>query len=219
VDYPSAETFGRPPPDVSYEGTWPETVPRAREDRLKRASIVTIVITSTALVVAIALAAVRVRPARTDGEPVGSASSTAEVSGSATPTEACEPAPFRVMYLPWLPEDAEVPAPIVLQDEDSAILVWFEDQKLEWDGAYVTLQTSPKPPLGGPAFLRDFPTTSVRGEVGYLVWVGDPGVGELDITWSEGAGPCNWYSLGMSRVGATQAEAESAISAVADSLM
>ena len=72
------------------------------------------------------------------------------------------------------------------------------------------------PPVGEG--LSEFPTVRVRGVNGHLVWIGDPGIGELALTWKEGDQLCRWYTLSVSSVGLTQREAEVVVQEVAASL-
>jgi hypothetical protein len=128
----------------------------------------------------------------------------------------CEPASFRVTRLPWLARGSEVPPPETVMEEGSTSLVWFEDPERRWDGRYVALQATSEPPFGSD--LDGFPTASVRGRVGHLVWVGDPGVGELALTWQEGDASCSWHSLRISGEGLGEDEAVSQLRQVASSL-
>jgi hypothetical protein len=66
--------------------------------------------------------------------------------------------------------------------------------------------------------LEGFPTTEVRGTTGYLVWVGDPGVGDLALTWFEGSGPCRSFSLHFRDPALSQRKAEAMIERIARSL-
>jgi hypothetical protein len=71
-------------------------------------------------------------------------------------------------------------------------------------------------PLGED--LDDFPVTRVRGQPARLVWIGDPGVGEVALTWREGSGSCRWHVLTLSSTGKSQKDAESALKEVAASV-
>jgi hypothetical protein len=130
--------------------------------------------------------------------------------------DACPVAPFTVSRLPWLQEGSEVPAPESIEEGVDTILVWFDDPIERWSGRYVALKRSTTPPVGEG--LGEFPAVPVRGVTARLVWIGDPGVGELALTWREGDQACRWYSLTISSVGLTQREAEVAIHEVAASI-
>ncbi|HEX6580153.1 MAG TPA: GerMN domain-containing protein [Actinomycetota bacterium] len=127
--------------------------------------------------------------------------------------DTCPTAQLAVSRLPWLPLDSGVPDPALLEDELGPVLVWFEDEDQRWAGRYVALKRSSEPVVGQG--LSDFPTAEVRGEIGHLVWIGDPGAGEVALVWSEGVQPCSWFSLSMSSVGLTEAEAERTIRGLA----
>ena len=45
---------------------------------------------------------------------------------------------------------------------------------------------------------QDYPQAEVRGHVGDLMWIGDPGVGGVALSWREGPGPCTTYELHLS---------------------
>jgi hypothetical protein len=129
--------------------------------------------------------------------------------------DACPAAPFTVSRLPWLEEGSEVPAPELIEEGVDAILVWFEDPNERWSGRYVALRRSTMPLVEG---LSEFPTVRVRGVNARLVWIGDPGVGELALTWKEGDQVCRWYTLSISSAGLNQGEAEAAIRDIAASI-
>jgi hypothetical protein len=48
----------------------------------------------------------------------------------------------------------------------------------------------------------------IRGVDGHLIWVGDPGVGELVAAWSEGSAECESYRLHLRLPGRTEQETE-----------
>jgi hypothetical protein len=129
--------------------------------------------------------------------------------------DACPASPFTVSRLPWLEEGSEVPAPELIEEGVGAILVWFEEPTERWSGRYVALKRSTMPLDEG---LSEFPTVRVRGVNGRLVWIGDPGVGELALTWKEGDQLCRWYTLSTSSVGLSQEAAEEVIRDVAASI-
>jgi hypothetical protein len=130
--------------------------------------------------------------------------------------DACPAAPFSVSRLPWLEEGSEVPTPELIEEGIGAILVWFEDPTERSSGRYVALRRSTMPSVGEG--LTEFPTVRVRGVNGHLVWIGDPGIGELALTWKEGDQLCRWYTLSISSVGFSEREAEEVIRDVAASI-
>lgn len=76
-----------------------------------------------------------------------------------------------------------------LDDHRDFVLTWFEDEELGHEGRHVALITVFGDPLTGPGFVG----VRVRGTTGHLVWVGDPGVGELALEWRDRPGPCGAY--------------------------
>jgi hypothetical protein len=136
--------------------------------------------------------------------------------GSGASSGDCPAPSFMPRFLPWLDDGDPVPAPEHVTEEGSTVLAWFEDGAREWRGPYVALRTSTQPlekDLDGSEIVQ------VRGPDGQLVWVGDPGVGEVTIVWQEEeAGSCSWYSIHLSSAGMTEEEARATILRVADSL-
>ena len=129
--------------------------------------------------------------------------------------DACPAASFTVSRLPWLEEGSEVPEPEFIEEGVDAILAWFEDPTERWSGRYVAFRRSTMPLVES---LSEFPTIRVRGVNGRLGWIGDPGVGELALTWKEGDQLCRWYTLSISSAGLNQGEAEVAIRDIAASI-
>jgi len=143
-------------------------------------------------------------------------------SVSSTPSEqpsvdTCSFPAFRPTFLPW-DGDGQPPEPREVVEEGNAIFVWFSDEGEEHKAPYVSLVAQLEPVFGEAGDLDGFPTAEVRGTTGYLVWVGDPGVGELALTWFEGSGPCQSYSLHFRDPGLSQADAEATIERIARSL-
>jgi hypothetical protein len=134
------------------------------------------------------------------------------IDGSA----ACPVPPFTLLRLPWLPEGAAVPAAEPIDESPDAGFVWFEDSEERFAGTYVALKRSPWSPFGRN--LSEFPTAQVRGTTGHLVWVGDPGVGELALVWREAGSSCEWYTLSISGAGLSEVQAEQSIRTLAASL-
>jgi hypothetical protein len=134
------------------------------------------------------------------------------IDGSAT----CPAPSFTLLRLPWLPEGAAVPASEPIEESPDAGFVWFEDSEERFAGTYLALKRSPWSPFGRN--LSQFPTAQVRGTTGYLVWVGDPGVGELAFVWREAGSSCEWYTLSISSPGLSEVQAEQTIRTLAASL-
>jgi hypothetical protein len=129
----------------------------------------------------------------------------------------CPETPFTVSRLPRLGAGSEIPAPEEVEEGESSLLVWFEDTAERREGRHVSLMRSAGALIEGS--LSDFPTMSVRGQTGHLVWVGDPGVGELSIVWTEpSAGPCTWSHLTLMSQRMSEAQAEAEIQRIAASL-
>lgn len=120
--------------------------------------------------------------------------------------DGCPTAPLLLTRVPWLPFGSSIPGPELVQDRFGSTLVWFEDADLRWAGPYAAIKRSSRPLVGYD--LSGFPTLRVRGGFGHLVWIGDPGIGELALVWREGVEPCSWFSLSMSSVGLTETAAE-----------
>jgi hypothetical protein len=176
--------------------------------------------TAAALVVATAFAAASVGAlvwVQRDSTPQAAPTSSGSASMEPTPTpEVCAPPPYSVSRLPWLSPGAQVPAPEVSQDGMSSVSVWFEDADARWSGTYIALISSPRSPVGDD--LDTFPRVEVRGVQASLVWVGDPGVGELALVWTEGTGACTWRVLSLGTQGFSERQAEQALGQVANSL-
>ncbi|HXF71859.1 MAG TPA: hypothetical protein VNO79_04515 [Actinomycetota bacterium] len=154
-------------------------------------------------------------PGRSDRAAPGSAPS---ATGSSSPTS-CPLPEFRPTRLPWLPASSPLPTPEEVTYEGGASsLVWFQDPQARWEGRYLALTTYRTGPFGPLEDLAGSPTVTVHDQTGHLIWVGDPGVGELAIVWSEGSGECPWFALRMITTGLTQSAAEAQLRAVAASL-
>ena len=103
----------------------------------------------------------------------------------------------------------ELPPAQVLIAEQNAVLIWEgPPQTLDDEGntarKMVALVTSWEPyVLGGFEHPVD---VQVRGTLGEIQWVGDPGVGEVKLAWNEGVGPCDSYALHLWDVTLTEEE-------------
>ena len=78
----------------------------------------------------------------------------------------------------------------------------------ERGGALKSLTLSIRPRQNLSRWARGgFEGVKVRGHPAYLVWIGDPGVGQLALFWNED-GPCEAYSLHLLYQGASQRATE-----------
>lgn len=135
-----------------------------------------------------------------------------ESSVEGTPTQAsnaCEYPPMKVSYLPWLKEGENVPPPEKGQRGDRAVFTWQGP-----DENRVSLVRHPST----EAEAWEGGSIPVRGVRGVIVWVGDPGVGDLSLLWSEDSTRCSDYSLHLSTKGMSEREAEGEIEKIAASL-
>jgi len=139
------------------------------------------------------------------------------VAGPESPqaaTEACDPAPFWPTYLPWLKTGELVPSPEVLTDGGNVSLVWFQGER-SLQAPHVSLTTWASSPFQPP---EESPSVVVWGSTGHLLWVGDAGVGEVAIVWTQEPGPCGSFSLHLVDPSLSRGEAEAEIRLIADSL-
>jgi hypothetical protein len=116
--------------------------------------------------------------------------------------QACPPPSFRPTYLPWLEEGERVPPGDAQEPDDprDVVQAWFADLEEELDsGPYVALSVHHDAQDELRAASVD--EVDVRGETGHLVWVGDPGVGEVTIVWREHSGPCGTYRVSLLTAG------------------
>jgi len=58
----------------------------------------------------------------------------------------------------------------------------------------------------------------VRGTQGRVVWIGDPGTGEVSLQWSEGDASCEHYGLYLLHQSLAEREAEKELARIARSL-
>ena len=128
--------------------------------------------------------------------------------------EPCTAPAFRPTYLPWLKPGREVPAPERVGD---AALRWAGPSSGDDVDPYVSLGITTEDPTEDFAGAG-YPTLPVRGTEGYLVWVGDPHVGELSLRWDEGEPPCDAHVLSLLDQELSQRRAEAEIEKIAESL-
>jgi hypothetical protein len=189
--------------------------PPAQSQRPSVGARVTAAVVSAAFVAAVVAAAIWIERSPDLLDPATSPSPTASPHAPSV-AESCPPASVAVSFLPWLETGTPIPEPETSLDGRNSVSVWFEDLDARWDGAYAALTTSEKSLIGED--LVEFPSTSVLGQPAHLVWIGDPGVGELALVWNESTGDCMWRTLSLSTAGLTQKQAESALLKIAASL-
>lgn len=118
----------------------------------------------------------------------------------ARPAECAEPE-FGPTYLPW--EKTSIPEPEMFFGQGNATAQWVTSPNAKRAGR-VSLVRAQRPWKDN----EEFPGVPVRGTQGRLVWIGDPGVGELSLQWSEGDQTCDHYALYMLIQSIPQREAE-----------
>ena len=126
----------------------------------------------------------------------------------------CDPAGFHPTYLPWGKEDPNDPQQSA-RDKD-AVLVWTGPSGDGKGRAAVSLVTRYETIDGDE--LDEFPSAPVRDTRGWLVWVGDPGGGELSLLWEETVEACGSYELHLLDQSLSESDAEKEIKAIAESL-
>ena len=126
------------------------------------------------------------------------------------PAECTEPE-FEPTYLPWV--KGSIPEP-----EQFAAQLNFTEQWVTPSGAKqvakVTLVRTYRPWKE----TTHMPEVPVRGTEGHLIWIGDPGVGELALPWSEGDEPCDHYVLYLLDQSLNEREAEREMGRISRSL-
>ena len=125
---------------------------------------------------------------------------------------ACSAPDFAPTYLPWA-KKGDLPEPEVFGAQLNSITQWVAPPSY---GSAATIglirRYHPWDDEG------KFPKVPVHGNEGLLVWVGDPGVGELSLHWSEGDEPCDNYGLSMVNRKLGERGAERELARVARSL-
>ncbi len=133
----------------------------------------------------------------------------------------CEPASFRVTILPWLEPGEPLPEPEVevnVEEKGRSTLTWEGPPGTSPQGGkgHVAIVRYPIPsPLGGPGHPVDIP---VRGTLGEIQWVGDPGVGEVRLAWLESDENCGFYALYLWDITLTEEQSEQYLRQAAASL-
>ena len=123
----------------------------------------------------------------------------------------CEAAEFGPTYLPW--EKGSIPDPESFTVQLNTISQWTTPE-----GAKNVVSVELVRRYNPWDDNEDFPLVPVRGTEGHLVWIGDPGVGQLSLQWLEGDEPCDNYGLYLLLPGASQRKAESEMARISRSL-
>ena len=125
-------------------------------------------------------------------------------------TECTEPE-FAPTYLPW--EKGSIPEPELFFAQGNATAQWVTPADAN-RAARVSLVRAARPWKDND----EFPEVPVRGTQGRLVWIGDPGTGELSLQWSEGDEPCDHYAIYMLIQSISQRDAEKEMVRISRSL-
>ncbi|HEY7874741.1 MAG TPA: hypothetical protein VIG64_06425 [Actinomycetota bacterium] len=149
-----------------------------------------------------------------DAMPRGGAPS---VPAATADTGSCDYAKYEPTYLPWLAKNEAAPPPRRDKEDENAILLWEDDDDASGNPATVELVTELES-TAQEVSEEGFPTVAARGQRGYLIWVGDPGVGQLVIVWQENQEPCESYALSLLDQDLHRAAAEAEIEKVLESL-
>lgn len=126
----------------------------------------------------------------------------------------CDPAPFHPTYPSWTEKDPDQPRQAVRGND--AVLTWT-GPSAEGEGRAAISLVTRYDTLDGDE-LDEFPSARVRDTRGWLVWVGDPGVGSLSLLWEETVEPCGSYELHLLDQGLSQKRAEAEIGRIAEGL-
>lgn len=122
--------------------------------------------------------------------------------GGAAPEGAATGCPLpelRPGMLPWLSDGEPVPDPVEVRfgtvDEPTSLTTWAADADPEelWNVAHLSIGRIHTPEVEPGD--QGFEMVEVRGNEAELVWVGDPGMGQLRVNWREQPGPCGVYSV------------------------
>lgn len=129
--------------------------------------------------------------------------SAATRSGENEEVRACEPASLHPTYLPWQEGTEGTGDPVETQsgteDSPNAFTTWAADpdalrqDDADGDLSYASVAVLHEYEPAG----EEFPTIEVRGHRAELVWVGDPGVGQLSLRWQEMPGPCGALAVSL----------------------
>ena len=135
-----------------------------------------------------------------------------EPETSAQASSKCQLPEFSPTYLPWSKKKVGAPAKNVLHKRQAVV---------QWRGPSEGRRTPTLSLVSGaeiPDDIDAYETAPVRGVEGHVAWVGDPGVGELSLLWSEGETPCDAYGLHLFDRSLKKRRAEYEIKRIARSL-
>jgi hypothetical protein len=136
-----------------------------------------------------------------------------EPTPEATPeATACEAAEFAPTYLPWVKGNS-IPEPETFTAQLNTTQHWTTPEGAK-NVVAVDLVRRYQPWEDH----EDFQKVPVRGTEGRLVWIGDPGVGQLSLQWSEGEEICDNYGIYLTLPGASQRKAEAEMARISKSL-
>lgn len=135
----------------------------------------------------------------------------ATTTPEATKRIECDEPEFAPTYLPW--EKDSIPEPELFFGQGNATAQWVTPSSAKRVGR-VSLVRAARPWKDN----EEFPEVPVRGTEGRLVWIGDPGTGELSLQWSEGDEPCDFYAIYMLIQSIPQREAEKEMARISRSL-
>ena len=125
----------------------------------------------------------------------------------------CTEPEFAPTYLPW--EKGSIPEPELFFAQGNATAQWVAPADAKSPGK-VSLVRAARP---WKTYEREFPIVPVRGTEGTLVWIGDPGTGELSLQWSEGDQPCDHYAIYLLLPSVSQRDAEKEMARISRSLI
>lgn len=123
---------------------------------------------------------------------------------------ACDPAPYRPTYLPWAVEEGPLhvePGQPQPEARDARSLWSADPSAFDPDtgrtrnAPTVELTTFHDPDLDPTAVGDDGRRVPVDSHTATMIWVGDPGEGDVGLLWREEEGPCGVYGLWLSSAG------------------
>jgi hypothetical protein len=132
----------------------------------------------------------------------------------------CNLPAFSPHYLPWTERSDVGPADATMHENGNAIGIWFAPNSVPigpgLQAPYLALVSEREEALVDE--FDDGTPVNVQGEQGRMMWVGDPGVGEIALAWREHPGECGSFALHLLDQGLTEAQAEQELRLVAASL-
>lgn len=127
-----------------------------------------------------------------------------------TPVDCAAPE-FAPTYLPW--DDGQIAAPETRSEGRDAISEWNAQGRAKFKPRVSLVRR-----YHAWTDTKHYPKLPVRGTEGYVVWIGDPGVGELSLRWSEGDQPCDHYALYVLDQSLNERQAENELARISRSL-